>query len=88
VQRQLGDLTAARRTLQRALAINEAVYGPEHPQIARTLRNLAIVQRQLGELEEARETLRRALVIFERFLGPKHPDTMQATSMLRSMHSP
>jgi Tfp pilus assembly protein PilF len=31
VQEQLGELAAASVTEQRALVINEAVYGPEHP---------------------------------------------------------
>jgi Tetratricopeptide repeat len=31
VQADLGELPAARTTLERALTINEAVYGPDHP---------------------------------------------------------
>ena len=36
---------------RRARAINEAFYGPEHPDVARTLANLAEVQRTLGDFE-------------------------------------
>jgi Tfp pilus assembly protein PilF len=88
VQRDLGELEAARATQQRALAIQEAVYGPEHPAVARTLGNLGNVQEQLGELEAAREQTGRALVIFERFLGPDHPYTRQARANLASCSAP
>ena len=63
VQQQLGELEAARVTLQRALAISEASYGSEHPQVAITLGSLGNVQRELGEFEAARVTLQRALAI-------------------------
>jgi Tfp pilus assembly protein PilF len=59
------QLTAARATLQRALAISEAAYGPGHPQVAITLTNLGVVQAEMGELADARATLQRALAIFQ-----------------------
>jgi tetratricopeptide (TPR) repeat protein len=64
----------ARELLQRALAIQEAVYGPEHPDVASTLTNLGSVQQQLGEFAAARVTLQRALAIQEAVYGPEHPD--------------
>ncbi len=42
---------AARATQERALAIEEAAYGPDHPQVAIILGN---VQEQLGDLDAAR----------------------------------
>lgn len=57
---------------QRALAIEEAVYGPEHPELASTLTNLGSLQRQLGE-RDGTEHAQRAVAIFERSLGPEHP---------------
>ncbi|WP_460504235.1 FxSxx-COOH system tetratricopeptide repeat protein, partial [Catellatospora paridis] len=50
------EYASARTTLQRALAIKEAVYGPDHPQVATTLGNLGVVEQQLGELATARAT--------------------------------
>ena len=35
VHRQVGELVEARRVLERALAIEEQVYGPDHPEVAR-----------------------------------------------------
>jgi Tfp pilus assembly protein PilF len=74
VQQQLGEFEAARASQQRALAINEAVYGPEHPDVAITLGNLGSVQRQLGEFEAARASQQRALAIKEAVYGPEHPE--------------
>jgi hypothetical protein len=42
-------LTDARPLQERALAIDEAVYRPDHPTIARDLSNLAQILRDLGE---------------------------------------
>jgi Tfp pilus assembly protein PilF len=49
----------------RALAIREAVYGPDHPEVANDLYNLGIVLRELGDLSAARAALERALAIGE-----------------------
>ena len=73
VQLELGELPAARATLERALAIEET-YRPDNPKIATTLTNLGIVQRELGELPVARATLERALAMKEAAYGPDHPE--------------
>jgi tetratricopeptide (TPR) repeat protein len=67
------ELRAARAAGERALAIFEVAYGPDHPEIARTLGNLGIVLEQLGELGVARAALERVLAIFEAAYGPDHP---------------
>ncbi len=67
------QLTSAHQLTQRALTIKEAVYGPEHPEVARTLGSLGNVQRELGDLEPARRTLQRALEINEAAFGPEDP---------------
>jgi tetratricopeptide (TPR) repeat protein len=68
------EFRAALSVLERALAIFEAAYGPDHPEVARTLTNLGLVQQQLGELAAARATQERALAIKEAAYGPDHPD--------------
>jgi len=68
------QFTVACDLTQRALAIEEAVYGPEHPEVAITLTNLGIVQLELGKLEAARVTLQRALAIREGVYGREHPE--------------
>jgi Tetratricopeptide repeat len=61
--RALGQPRAARPLEERALAIIEAAYGPDHPDVATGLGNLALTLRALGQPEQARPLLERALVI-------------------------
>ena len=56
----LGELNAARPLAERALAIDEAVYGPDHPDVATALNNLAMILSDLGELDAARPLAERA----------------------------
>jgi Tetratricopeptide repeat len=48
VLRDLGDLSGARDHHQRALAISEAVLGPEHPDVAGIRNNLSFVLQALS----------------------------------------
>jgi tetratricopeptide (TPR) repeat protein len=68
-----GELSAAQAAAERALAIREAIYGSDHPEVAGTVSQLGIVMRQLGDLEGARAAQERALAIFEAVAGPDHP---------------
>ena len=74
-----GDLAAARPLYERALAIREKALGPEHPDTATSLNNLAVLLQDQGDLAAARPLYERALAIGEKALGPEHPDT--ATSL-------
>ena len=69
-------------TLERALAISEAAYGSDYPDVARVLAILGWVQQKLGELPAARVTLERALPIFEAAYGPDHPDVARVLAVL------
>jgi len=48
---------------ERALAIDEAAYGPGHPAVATDLNNLAQILQDLGQPEAARPLQERALAI-------------------------
>jgi Tfp pilus assembly protein PilF len=72
-QHARAQLISAWQLTQRALTMKEAIYGPEHPEVARALGGLGNVQRELGELESARVTLQRALAIDEAVFGPEDP---------------
>jgi tetratricopeptide (TPR) repeat protein len=67
-------LTDAKALQERALAIDETAYGPDHPNVAADLNNLAQVLRDLGQLQQARPLQERALAIDEAALGPDHPN--------------
>ncbi len=62
-----------------ALRIREQVLGPNHPDTATSLNNLAGNYRAQGQYKEAEPLYQRALEIKEAALGPNHPDT--ATSL-------
>ena len=62
-----------------ALAIWERVLGPEHPDVATGLNNLALLYDDQGKYAEAEPLYKRALAIWEKALGPEHPKV--ATSL-------
>ena len=53
--------------------IFEKVLGPEHPEVATVLNNLALFYYSQGEYAQAEPLYQRALMIFEKVLGPEHP---------------
>ena len=67
-------LGEAEPLMRRALAIDEAAYGPEHPTVATGLNNLAQLLKATNRLDEAEPLMRRALAIDEAAYGPDHPD--------------
>jgi tetratricopeptide (TPR) repeat protein len=69
----MGDPARARPLAERALAIDETSYGPEHPKVATSRNNLALILKDLGDPTEARKLMERALAIDEVAYGPNHP---------------
>src|SRR5262245_27013607 len=78
-------LAGARRLHERALRIEEAAYGPDHPQVAMTLGNLGSVVQNQGDLAKVRQLQERALRLFEAAYGPDHPDAAIALTNLGSV---
>jgi len=70
----VGRYSEAEPLLQRALAIREKALGPEHPDVAASLNNLAALYDAQGQYAEAEPLYQRALAIWEKALGPEHPD--------------
>lgn len=56
------------------MEIGDAVLGPQHPDLATWLNNLATLVRDKGDPQAAEPLQRRAVSIGERVLGPSHPD--------------
>jgi len=71
----LGPMVIGARLRQRALAIREKVLGPQHPDTAAILNDLAFLLREQGDLAGPRSLYERALAIRESVLGPEHHDT-------------
>jgi tetratricopeptide (TPR) repeat protein len=78
----LGAFEQARRLFERALTIREKVLGPEHPDTATSLNNLALVLQHQGDRTGVRPLYERALTIWEKACGPEHPDTATALNNL------
>ncbi|WP_420455615.1 FxSxx-COOH system tetratricopeptide repeat protein [Rubrivirga sp.] len=68
------DYADAQALFERALALDEAALGPDHPNVAAALSNLGGVLRASGDLKGAEAAYRRALAIAEAAYGPDHPD--------------
>jgi tetratricopeptide (TPR) repeat protein len=75
----LAAYAEARSLSERALALREKMLGPDHPDTASSLNNLASVVARLGDKDASRALSERSLAIREKLLGPHHPDT--ATSL-------
>jgi hypothetical protein len=71
--------------MRRALAIDETSYGPEHPEVATDLNNLALLLHNTNRLAEAEPLMRRAHSIFLASYGPDHPRTISAARSLAGM---
>jgi tetratricopeptide (TPR) repeat protein len=71
--------------LRDALAIREKVLGPEHPETATSLGNLASLLHAQGDLAGARSLYKRALAIREKVLGPEHPDRANSLGNLANL---
>ena len=69
----LAEWSRAESLTRRALAIDEQSVGPESPDVARDLNNLAQVLRETNRLSEAEPLMRRALAIHEQAFGSDHP---------------
>ncbi len=89
---QLGLLLASKAAyeeaeplLRRALVINEAAYGPDHPDVARDLNNLAQLLQATNRLSEAEPLMRRALAITEAAYGPDHPTVARGLNNLAQL---
>jgi tetratricopeptide (TPR) repeat protein len=75
----------ARPLFTRSLMIREKVLGPEHPETAASLNDLARLFQAQGDLEDARPLYERALAIYEKQLGIDHRHTATGLNNLASV---
>ena len=80
-----GRFEAAESLYTRALAVEEKVFGREHPEVATTLMSLAALYRARADAERAVETYRRALALLERTLGAEDPLSVEVRKQLREL---
>lgn len=72
----------AANLLNDALAIREKTLGQDHPAVAATLNNLAVLYGKRGKYKDAEPLCKRALEIREQVLGRDHPDVAKQLNNL------
>jgi tetratricopeptide (TPR) repeat protein len=68
-----GEYERAEFLTKQALELAEKAAGPNHPTVATSLNNLAVLYRVQGRYAQAEPLYNRALAIEEKALGPDHP---------------
>jgi CHAT domain-containing protein/tetratricopeptide (TPR) repeat protein len=72
--------------VQQALAIYEKALGPDHPDVATAVNNLALLYDKQGRTAEAEPLYKRALPIYEKAFGPDHPDVAASLNNLTALY--
>jgi tetratricopeptide (TPR) repeat protein len=67
------EFGAAKAAFERALRIDEKIFGPDHHEVATDVNNLGSVLKDMGDLDGARAAFQRALQINEQVFGSNHP---------------
>jgi len=70
---QVAEFIGAKAACERARAIDERAYGPDHTAVASDVNNLGMVLTNVGDLAGAKAAYERALAIDERAYGADHP---------------
>jgi tetratricopeptide (TPR) repeat protein len=81
-----GNYQSAIPMAQHALELEEKARGPDHPDVATALNNLASLYRYAGQPAVAESLYRRALDIDERAFGPAHAQVARDLSNLASLY--
>lgn len=68
-----GNIGGAQPVAEHILQIRERVLGPEHPDVAQSLANLAYLYYSKGEYSKAEPLFKRAVDIGKKSLGPDNP---------------
>jgi CHAT domain-containing protein/Tfp pilus assembly protein PilF len=82
-----GRLPEAEAALNRAIAIGRAVSGEDHPNVAASMGNLAVVLQHESRFAEAESFYKRALAIDEKVFGSNHPVTAIGLNNLANVYA-
>ena len=81
-----GRYSEAMPSAERVLAIFEKALGPNHPNVAQSLNNLALLHKMQGDYAKAEPLYQRALAVYEKSLGPDHPDVANSLNNLAALY--
>ena len=71
---------------EEALRLSEQEFGLDHPNVATSLNNLAVLYKSQGRYADAEPLHQRALAIRETALGPEHPLAAQSLNNLAGLY--
>ena len=77
-----GKYAEAIPVAQQTVHIAESTFGPDHPNVASSLNDLALMYTEQGQYAEAEPLYKRALAMREKALGPEHTDVAKSLSGL------
>ena len=81
----IADYAGARAAYKRALKIDEANFGLDHPNVAIRVNNIGLLLKSLGDFKGARVAYQRAIKIWETKLGVDHPQVALGVNNLGSV---
>jgi len=84
--RRQGQYAEAIPLVQRSLNIRETALGENHPLVAQSLNNLALLYQTQGNYVAAEPLYQRSLNIRETALGENHPDVAQSLNNLAALY--
>lgn len=85
-QDQQGNYEQALQAAQKAIEVAVATVGPDHPYVAISLNNLALLHSKQGEYLKAEPLYKRSLAIWEKSLGPDHPYVANLLNILSELY--
>jgi CHAT domain-containing protein/Flp pilus assembly protein TadD len=71
---------------QQLLGLREKMLGPEHPDVAQALNNLALLFKSRGRYAEAEQFYNRTVSTLEKMFGANHPDVCIALNNLAVLY--
>ena len=83
---QKGQYDRAVIVAKKALEIAEKALGPDHPNVALSLNNLAGLYDTQGQYAQAEPLYKRSLAIWEKALGPDHPYVATSLNNLAELY--
>jgi tetratricopeptide (TPR) repeat protein len=83
----VGRYSEADPLYQRSLAIIEKALGKDHPFMATSLNNLALLYQAQGKYDQAELLYQRSLAIDEKALGKDHPKTKTVKNNLKKLQA-
>ena len=84
--RERGEYKKASDLYEQKVKLAIKTFGPDHPEVATSLNNLASLYEAQGRYAEAEPLYQRSLKIKEAKLGPDHPDVATSLNNLASLY--